>query len=1040
MPVLVPEGGRTLLSSSPRPITPPNFGERLTSLGYILPPPAVRVLSHAQSEPIYGAPVGQSNGFHYLQQPQPPQPHPHQHHQHQHQQHNHHQQHHHLQQAAPILHHSSRQMGLVEAQAASPFLGVPAPAPCATIAPIALYGAPASSSNGVRHGSSISIGGGSAFPLGVVPLDKMPRTGRGAYNPHSIQGGASFPQSTHPHPPQQQQHHHHRRHLHHNHHQAPVVPLPQPPQQLLPAPGQFHHASTGFMHTSAPMSMTGDVNLLEDSFHGLNLTTPSPILLAPRNGTGLLPRPAPAPPGSLSPHHSLLRGLPPVGSPPRSLTSTPSPPHLGRSTPVVGGPVMHLQQQQQQQQQEQQQRLVQPQHVQHLPLPTAEMGGIGTTPPGLAGLDQSAVAYASIIKSFASVGDETGAEEALRQLKDRNVKPDVVMYNALLSAYATNGNVEGAEAVLGRMRAGGVGCGGAGGEAGGGGGGVEPNVVTYSSLMNAYAMRGQTDGAEAVLARMQVQGVQPNLITFNSLATAYARDGNIAGAADVLRRMQTDAHVTPNAVSYNAVLSAHAQSGSWKGAEEVIQHMTASNVQPNASSFNTLIDAYAAKGNVEGAENVLRRMNKLTEVEPNVISFSSVINAYSMRGDWRGAENLLRRMQYQGVQPNLVTYNSLVTAYSKDGNHSGAEDVLRRMHADPHVEPTTTTYNLLINSYAQKGAWRGAEEVLQRMLSATTTGGGSVIAPTIMTYNSLINAHAKDGNYNGALSVLARLLERGVEPTVTTFNSIIKAFSKEGHPEGAENVLARMMHEFGLTANVTTWSSVVNAYATRGDFTGAEDVLLRMQEHGVEPNVTTLSSVINAYANKGSWAGAESVLRRLEAKGLECDVITINSMLKVYANARDVDGCGRGLDLVRRLLESRRHKPTHVTFKTLFTLLLKHPDAAKLQAALVLLNEHLPVRSRTSPIYAPLIELCGATGHVDLAMRYLEEARRGGHIDKFVLRAARAAGLSTAGGGAGNGGVDDHVPGGRGRGLGHHHHHQHHAAPAPAGVVPLMRR
>jgi len=1050
-PVLVPDGGRVFISSSTRSKTPPKFGKHI-SLGSILHSPAsAPVVKHTQHKPIYvGAPGSQSNSFHC--QPQS-QPYSHQHYHYQQFQHKHHQEQQQLQQAAPTLHHSSRQMGFVEAQAASPFPGVPAPPAAGTAAPLALCEAPARSSNSIRHGSNIRAGSGGAFPLGVVPLDKMSRTG-GAV--HNYQNGVSFPRNfTHPHSPYRQlPHQHHREYTHNHHDPAPVVP-----QQPFPTPVHFYHAPTGFTHASASIPTAGDVDLLEGSFRSINLTSTSAP--ASRNNAGVLPRPTPAPPSSLPSHHSLLRDLFPVGfhSPPSVSSASSSPPHLGPPMAVVGRAVMHSQQEQEQQQEQQkqqkqqeqqeqeqeqrkqQQRLVQPQHVPLLPVVTkAESRSMGIKAPGLPGSDQSNVAYASIIKSFASIGDETGAEEALSQLKDKNVKPDVVMYNALLSAYAANGNVEGAEAVLGRMRAGGAGDGRAGTGGGDWGKGVEPNVVTYSSLMNAYAMCGQVEGAEAVLERMQVQGVQPNLITFNSLATAYARDGNIAGAADVLRRMQTDAHVMPNTVSYNAVLSAHAQLGSWKGAEEVIQHMSKSNVQPNAASFNTLIDAYAAKGNVEGAENVLQRMNNLTEVEPNVISFSSVINAYSMRGDWRGAENLLRRMQYQGVQPNLVTYNSLMTAYSKDGNYNGAEDVLRRMHADPHVEPTTTTYNLLINSYAQKGAWRGAEEVLQRMLSTSITGGGSLIVPTIMTYNSLINAHAKDGNYNGALSVLARLLERGVEPTVTTFNSIIKAFSKEGHAEGAEGVLARMMHEFGLAANVTTWSSVVNAYATRGDFAGAEDVLVRMQEYGVEPNVTTLSSVINAYANKGSWAGAESVLRRLEAKGLECDVITINSMLKVYANARDVDGCGRGLDLVRRLLDSSRHKPTHVTFKTLFTLLLKHPDETKLHAALALLNEHLHVRSRTSSIYAPLIELCGATGQVDLAMRYLEEARRGGHVDKCVLRAARAAGLNTGGGGAGYGGGDDHFPGRRGRGQGHHHHHQHYAAPAPVGVVPLMRR
>ncbi|EWM30238.1 pentatricopeptide repeat containing protein [Nannochloropsis gaditana] len=647
------------------------------------------------------------------------------------------------------------------------------------------------------------------------------------------------------------------------------------------------------------------------------------------------------------------------------------------------------------------------------------------------GLCRSTNSCASAFKSFANAGDEEGAEEAFCQLKNQNGRPGVYLYNALLSTYASNGNSEGAEAVLNGMKD---------DEAEFGFGpekAVEPNVVTYSSLMTAYAIKGHSEGAERVLARMQVAGMQPNLVTYNSLATAYAKGGNWQGANQVLKRMQQSQQLEPTVTTYNAVLNAHANKGHWKGAEEVVQHMNESNVQPNTTTYNTLIDAYANKGNWEGAEDVLRRMNKLNEVEPNVISFSSVINAYAHRGNWHGAENVLRRMQYQGLQPNLITYNSLVTAYAKEGHWQGAEDVLRRMHANPHVEPNTTTYNLVINSYANKGHWKGAEDVLQRMLtvghSLGSGGSGSAIAPTVMTYNSLINAHAKDGNWKGAEDVLRRLLERGVEPNVTTFNSVIKAYTKEGHIEGVENVLTRMTDDFGLKANVTTWSSIINAYATRGDFVGAEDVLRRMQEHGVEPNITTFSSVINAYANKGHWVGAESVLSRLEVKGLEPDVITHNSMLKVYVNARDVDGCGRGLDLVRRLLEGRRHKPTHVTFKTLFTLLLKHPDPRKLQTAMKLLDDHVPARSRTSLVYAPLIELCGATGRADAAVRYFEEARRGGHLDKYVVRAARAAGMIVGG----SCGIGDNGVRGRGRTWARQSHSQHYAASTFASVASL---
>ncbi len=82
---------------------------------------------------------------------------------------------------------------------------------------------------------------------------------------------------------------------------------------------------------------------------------------------------------------------------------------------------------------------------------------------------------------------------------------------------------------------------------------MEPNVITYSSVINAYANKGNwqvrtipmyviknpqgtfmnqsmhplySQGAENVLRRMQYQGVQPNIITYNSLVTAYAKEGN----------------------------------------------------------------------------------------------------------------------------------------------------------------------------------------------------------------------------------------------------------------------------------------------------------------------------------------------------------------------------------------------------------------------------------------------------------------------------------------------------------------------------------
>lgn len=92
------------------------------------------------------------------------------------------------------------------------------------------------------------------------------------------------------------------------------------------------------------------------------------------------------------------------------------------------------------------------------------------------------------------------------------------------------------------------------------------------------------------------RGVDPNVITYNSVISAYAKEGNWQGANDVLRRMLQNQNVEPNVTTYNAVINAYANKGHWQGAEDVLHRMNAHNIQPNMTTYNSLIDAYANKG------------------------------------------------------------------------------------------------------------------------------------------------------------------------------------------------------------------------------------------------------------------------------------------------------------------------------------------------------------------------------------------------------------------------------------------------------------
>lgn len=53
--------------------------------------------------------------------------------------------------------------------------------------------------------------------------------------------------------------------------------------------------------------------------------------------------------------------------------------------------------------------------------------------------------------------------------------------------------------------------------------GLNPNVVTFTTLVNAYGQEGDVVGAERVLRRMEAAGVPPNIVTYNSVLTAFYR-------------------------------------------------------------------------------------------------------------------------------------------------------------------------------------------------------------------------------------------------------------------------------------------------------------------------------------------------------------------------------------------------------------------------------------------------------------------------------------------------------------------------------------
>ena len=67
--------------------------------------------------------------------------------------------------------------------------------------------------------------------------------------------------------------------------------------------------------------------------------------------------------------------------------------------------------------------------------------------------------------------------------------------------------------------------------------GIEANVQSYSTVVNAFTRAGDASGAERWLEEMHDAGIKGDTISFTTVINAFARVGDVKNAEAWLRRM-----------------------------------------------------------------------------------------------------------------------------------------------------------------------------------------------------------------------------------------------------------------------------------------------------------------------------------------------------------------------------------------------------------------------------------------------------------------------------------------------------------------------
>ncbi|KAN0063962.1 hypothetical protein ACQY0O_003568 [Thecaphora frezii] len=306
--------------------------------------------------------------------------------------------------------------------------------------------------------------------------------------------------------------------------------------------------------------------------------------------------------------------------------------------------------------------------------------------------------------------------------------------NAVIHGLCVNGHLEDAQSVLAQMQK----------------KGPQPTINTYNALLRAHGRRGDLASLAATLRAIeQQQLLQPDVVTFTTVLDALLRKGGDPAGESVLQVLQVmeSMGVKANAVTYTALIKACLVGSeaisvdlATEGVLSSSRFRSRSGGEParSTASSATAVAAVApgdgsgdfADPRIDAALNLLDRMIKM-RIEPTEVTYTALIGAV-LRHPVLVAQAFANHQlpaRYVAVPRPLRALNE--TDATVRGWRDTCPDIslalllLDKMR-ERGLTPNSTTYHYLICGLARydtnRAAFLRALALMDEMVSASSTG------------------------------------------------------------------------------------------------------------------------------------------------------------------------------------------------------------------------------------------------------------------------------------------------------------------------------
>ncbi|KAJ7546312.1 hypothetical protein O6H91_08G035300 [Diphasiastrum complanatum] len=445
------------------------------------------------------------------------------------------------------------------------------------------------------------------------------------------------------------------------------------------------------------------------------------------------------------------------------------------------------------------------------------------------------VAWSAMISAYAQNAHFREAVQLYKEMKLENVQPNKITFLSILKACIfpealTQGRMVHASIV--QM-------------------GFESDVVLGTALINMYNKCGSVEEARRVFDKMPKRDV----VSWTSMIAAYADAGHGKEALDHFRRMELEG-VIPNKITFVNALNACDSHTALTQGKLLHAEIMKRGFGTNVIVATALVDMYSKCGSLEDACQIFERMPKR-----DVILWNTMIAAYGQRGYWEAVSDSITEMEKEGLKPNNVTLLNALQACSTPPAVALGQMIHHRIVENGYQE--TVLDNALVHMYGKCGDLQSAKRVFN-----------SSAARDVVTWNAMTAAFALHGLHQKAFQSFGQMQLEGLMPDKITLMNLLNACCSSLHLEAGQFIHAHIVHDV-INLNVSLGNSIIRMYDKCGSLQAARGTFNAM----VEQDILSWNAIIASYVHHGNSKEALHLFWQMHFRGIKPDRNTFLTIL-----------------------------------------------------------------------------------------------------------------------------------------------------------------